>query len=203
MAAAFTEEEKIRIRADLLRAGERCFTGMGLKKTSVDELTTACGISKGSFYLFFKSKEELFIEILEEKEKFREELLEKVLLKEKGARKQLRSFLLDTVRFTASDPFFKHVFSSDDAVQAFRRLPPEKIRKNIEADLIFSEKLISSLRLSGGKILYNPAVLTGMLRAFMLGLLHKNEIGEEVWEEAAKASAEVFALGLLCSGERK
>ena len=36
-----------------------------MKKTSVDQLTKAVGIAKGSFYKFFESKEMLFFAVLE------------------------------------------------------------------------------------------------------------------------------------------
>ena len=41
------------------------FATKGFESTSIQEITDACGISKGSFYLSFKSKEELHISIFE------------------------------------------------------------------------------------------------------------------------------------------
>ena len=37
-----------------------------MRKTSVEQLTEAVGISKGSFYKFFESKELLFFTVLED-----------------------------------------------------------------------------------------------------------------------------------------
>src|SRR5258708_14469796 len=68
MPKAFSEQEKETLRAQFRAKGKRLFEKQGLKKTSVDELTEAVGISKGAFYLFYESKEELFLEILEELE---------------------------------------------------------------------------------------------------------------------------------------
>jgi AcrR family transcriptional regulator len=41
------------------------FATKGFESTSIQEITDACGISKGSFYLSFKSKEELHVSIFE------------------------------------------------------------------------------------------------------------------------------------------
>lgn len=41
------------------------FAKSGFESTSVQEITEACGISKGSFYLYFKSKESLLFSIFE------------------------------------------------------------------------------------------------------------------------------------------
>ena len=62
MGAAFTEEEEIRIREELILSGIRMCRAIGLKKMSVSKLTKAAGIAKGSFYNFFASKEDFILE---------------------------------------------------------------------------------------------------------------------------------------------
>ena len=42
----------------------KLFATKGVNATSVQEIVTACGISKGAFYLYFKSKEELLLATL-------------------------------------------------------------------------------------------------------------------------------------------
>ncbi len=59
----FSEQEKMLIQDKLLAEGERLFTAFGLKKVTIDELAAATAISKGSFYAFYPSKEELFMDI--------------------------------------------------------------------------------------------------------------------------------------------
>lgn len=62
---AFTEYEKEQLRKALLKETRRCAVTLGMKKTSVDQLTRAVGIAKGSFYKFYESKEMLFFAVLE------------------------------------------------------------------------------------------------------------------------------------------
>lgn len=52
MPTAFTGEEMDRIRSGLIQAGIRLSKELGLQKMSVEKLTEAVGIAKGSFYLF-------------------------------------------------------------------------------------------------------------------------------------------------------
>src|SRR5918912_2045574 len=66
MPKGFSEREKEIIRSSLLEKGRVLFGTYGIKKTNVEDLTRAAGISKGAFYLFYDSKEELFFEILEQ-----------------------------------------------------------------------------------------------------------------------------------------
>lgn len=49
----------------ILETAARLFTERGIDATSVQQITEACGISKGAFYLSFKSKDELIIEIID------------------------------------------------------------------------------------------------------------------------------------------
>ena len=63
---AFSEEQNETIRKDLIQEARRCGVTIGMRKTSVEQLTDAVGISKGSFYKFFDSKELLFLAALED-----------------------------------------------------------------------------------------------------------------------------------------
>ena len=76
MPTAFTEKEMKRIRIELIFAGIRLSKELGLQKMSVEKLTAAVGIAKGSFYLFFGSKEDFILEIA----KYSSEETQKMLL---------------------------------------------------------------------------------------------------------------------------
>lgn len=65
MPTAFTDEELEHIRSALIQAGIRLSKELGLQKMSVEKLTAAVGIAKGSFYMFFGSKENFILEVAE------------------------------------------------------------------------------------------------------------------------------------------
>ena len=46
-------------RADLLAAGRELFLAKGVAATSLDDITSRAGVSKGLFYLYFRSKDDL------------------------------------------------------------------------------------------------------------------------------------------------
>ena len=64
MPKIYTAEEKRNIRASLRREGGKCLALYGVKKTTVDELVRRTAIPKGTFYLFYPSKEALFFDLL-------------------------------------------------------------------------------------------------------------------------------------------
>ncbi len=85
MPNAFTEEESKRIRQELILAGIRLSKELGVQKMSVEKLTAAVGIAKGSFYLFFSSKEDFILEVAA----YASEETQKMLLKKLNGRTQM------------------------------------------------------------------------------------------------------------------
>ena len=63
MPRAFNHKEIKKIRAILLKSGREAFLKRGLKGTTINHLVVSAGIGKGSFYQFFRNKEELFLEL--------------------------------------------------------------------------------------------------------------------------------------------
>lgn len=55
-----SEKEKI-----IIESGMKLFASKGFSSTSIQEIATESGISKGAFYLHFKSKDDLLLAILE------------------------------------------------------------------------------------------------------------------------------------------
>ena len=64
MAKAFTEEEKIKIKEDIMETAIDLFHEKGKKSLSISELTKRVGIAQGSFYNFWKDKESLIIDLM-------------------------------------------------------------------------------------------------------------------------------------------
>ena len=63
MPKKYSVQEKENIRKDLLLHASRSLFHKGVQDISVDELVKKAGIPKGTFYLFYKTKEELFIDL--------------------------------------------------------------------------------------------------------------------------------------------
>ncbi len=56
--------EKERRRKQILKAGEKIFLRRGVDNTTMEEIARSCELSKGTIYLYFKNKEELFTTIM-------------------------------------------------------------------------------------------------------------------------------------------
>ena len=58
------EREKAQRRVDIIDAAERIFFEKGIETATMDEVAEAAELSKGTLYLYFKSKEDLYLAIL-------------------------------------------------------------------------------------------------------------------------------------------
>jgi AcrR family transcriptional regulator len=61
------KEKQAQTREQLLDAAERVFLRRGLQGSSVEEIAAEAGFTRGAFYSNFKSKDELFVELLQDR----------------------------------------------------------------------------------------------------------------------------------------
>ena len=60
------EREKQQRREEIVQAAEEVFFSKGFEKSTMDDVAEKAELSKGTLYLYFKSKEELLIGIIEQ-----------------------------------------------------------------------------------------------------------------------------------------
>ena len=58
------EREKEQRHNDIIDAAEKVFFSRGLEHATMDNVAVEAELSKGTLYLYFKSKEELYLAIL-------------------------------------------------------------------------------------------------------------------------------------------
>lgn len=69
MAIAFTNEQRDIIRGKFIEAGFELSTTIGFKKMTVAMVAKSAGVAVGSFYIFFDSKENFVLALIQEAEK--------------------------------------------------------------------------------------------------------------------------------------
>ena len=199
MPKGFTDQEKAAIRARLLAAGEKQFSAHGLKKTSVEELAAAVKISKGAFYLFYDSKESLFIDVAEQvAARYRHDML--AALERPGATPRARLFAAFKVGFNLlkTEPILQYS-TSGDYDQLLRRVPPEIMQAHMAQDHIFLETLIARAEELGLHIQVKPEQISGLLYPLVLGSLRVDELGPGGFEGNLDVLLELVAA--YCLGE--
>lgn len=177
MPKAFNPAERVAIREALLGRGRGLFASQGLRKTSVEELAAAAGISKGAFYLFFASKEELFFTLLEQYEaQFQAVLLEQIARRELPPRARMATLLERALAAWREDALFVR-FSRAEYEQLLLRLPPARVAAHVAADEAFAERFVAAWAAQGVTLADEPPLVAALIRALFFVSLHEQEFG--------------------------
>jgi AcrR family transcriptional regulator len=108
---ALTRREKQqRTRKSLLKAATKLFCQRGLEGASIDEVAQAAGYTKGAFYANFKSKEELFLVMLDEQFAAELERLDRALAGTEEPQEEARAAAADFIHFAGDDNWPKLYF---------------------------------------------------------------------------------------------
>lgn len=197
MPKGFSEREKELIRRELLSKGRECFASYGLKKTNIEDLTRAVGISKGAFYLFYDSKEELFFEIMEQFEaEFRATMLDGVFPPDVPRRQALNQWLRRVVEAWKAHPLFTR-FSQAEYEHLLRKLPEERVQRHIRNDDDFAAELIARWQGEGVTLTVEPRLLAGLLRALVLLSVHEDDFSAGVYPAVMDVLVALIAQHLL------
>jgi len=184
MPKGFTDAQKKQLQMDLKNAGKKLFVQYGVKKTSVSLLTESVGIAKGSFYLFYDSKEELFIDILEDIEDvIQVQMLEEIKTSQSSAPDLFKYLLKSRLRSAAEDPIIKMTLKTDVIEQIWSKLPEARRLENLARDARFIESFLTYRPEASLMFRVGSDKLAGIFRSLFFLILHKLEIGEHVYDE--------------------
>lgn len=199
MPKAFSEDERELIGKRLLEQGYKLFSAYGLRKTNVEEIARAAGISKGAFYRFYESKEALFMDVVEQAEiRARQELLAAVDLPGPSPRARLFAVLKKAFTLFETIPVLQFLVGSDYDL-LFRRIPVEKLQEHLASDRLFFEELISRCRKTGIPILAPPEQIAGLSYSLVFIAMHKDDMEQMNFSGGIDLMLELVAA--FCLGE--
>ena len=171
---AFTEEQNETIRRDLIREARCCGVTVGMRKTSVEQLTEAVGISKGSFYKFFDSKELLFFAVLEDIHTECFAAAQKSLQENAAIDPASRTAaaILAACRWLSETKAF--VFIENDAEFLLHRLPEEVKTAHYHDDEMHIRLLLEKYDLVPNR---GISLAAATVRGLILTVSHQEQIG--------------------------
>ena len=177
MPKGFTEHEKELIRKRLVKEGYKQFSAYGLKKTNIEELARAAKVSKGAFYLFYESKEALFMDVAElAEQRFRQEIFAVIDLPGTSPRARLCAIFQKAFALLKTIPVLQ-LFTGSDYDLLFRRVPAEKLEEHLGNDRVFFEELVSRCRDAGIPIRARPEEFLSLLYPLVLVALREDDLG--------------------------
>ncbi len=183
MPKKFTDTEKDYIKKRLKEEALKCLSTYGVKKTTVDELVKRVNIPKGTFYLFYESKElALFDAINDLHEEIHKKLPEQLQKFSEGITVEgLTDFLLRLYK-DVDQTGIMPLIANGELDYLIRRLPEEKVKEHLIYDDSTVEQLFTFL-CPGKK---DIQVFSGAFRAVFLSMLYQREVGEQIYDEVIR-----------------
>jgi AcrR family transcriptional regulator len=190
---AFTDNERAHIQRALLAAGRKALATGGLRRTAVAALCREAGISKGAFYLFFESKEALFITLMQEAETELRAGLD-ALAASKGAPRDILAAVLRLIFASVrTHPLLRALVDPEEFAWVARAIGPAALEAAQADDRRYFAGLLARLQARGiVQPSLDPDVFAGLAGA-ALALAQ----GEHLVGERAEAVTALLVDGLV------
>lgn len=195
MPKTLSESERVYIRERLKAEAAKCLATYGIRKTTIDELVKRVGIPKGTFYLFYESKERLLFEVIMEFDQAAQTQLLQEVSSLPGV-PDVDTFTDIIMRFyrQIDDSFLPRLMQDGELEYFMRTVPPELSRQHAERDREAMKRMIAAFP---GVNQDRAEIFSAAFRGVFLTLLMKDEIGADVFEDALRVLIRGVALQLL------
>jgi len=200
MPKILTDSEREYIKQKLIKEAKLCLTQFGIRKTTVDELVRRVNIPKGTFYLFYKSKDLLFFDVLCT---FHDELQSKLMSQVSDLQENMNPPKLTKLIFglykMVEESFMLTLLTNGQIESLIRRLPPEVAIAHAKKDDLSVEELLAMIPTIEKS---NIKVFSAALRGIFFSMLHKHEIGEDVFDDAIMTMIHGIVILMFEGGDR-
>lgn len=184
MPKPFSDSERSYIKERLMDEAKKCLAVYGIRRTTVDELVKRVNIPKGTFYLFYESKERLLFDVILQ---FHDEIQRKIVAAVSSLKDDMNYEKLTEIIFglykKLGDSFIPKLIADGELEFFMRKLPAELSQLHTAKDDLQFEELVA---LVPNMKVENIKVFSAAFRGIFLSLLHKKELGEDIFDEALR-----------------
>lgn len=184
MPKSYSEQEREYIRKRLKEEAAKCLARYGVRRTTVDEIVKQVNIPKGTFYLFYKSKELLLFEVIQEQQKdINRGLYEAIsnIAEAEFSAEKLTDMIFKFYKTAEKMPILK-LLDTGEVELLIRKLPRETVEGHLQDDTDTIEKMLALLPVKKDA---DIKVISASFHAVYFATLHKAEIGEQ-YDEALR-----------------
>ncbi|WP_026664966.1 TetR/AcrR family transcriptional regulator [Butyrivibrio sp. FC2001] len=185
MPKSYSDQEREYIVKRLKEEAVKCLSQYGVRRTTVDELVKRVGIPKGTFYLFYKSKELLLFEVIQEQhDAINNDLAAalSVISRKAITADTLTDLIFDFFKKTEEMPILK-LLDTDEVELLVRKLPKEVVEAHLQDDTDTIGQMLSMFPVKKD---VDVKAISAAFHAIYFATLHKADIGEDSYDEALK-----------------
>ena len=185
MPKCYSDQEREYIKKRLKEEAAACMGQFGIRRTTVDELVKRVNIPKGTFYLFYKSKELLLFDVIQEQHELVNQKLYQAISEvadQSFSAEKLADMIFEFYKMTEEMPIFR-LMDSQEIELLVRKLPREVVEAHLQDDTDTIQKMFALLSV---KKEVDVKVMSAAFHAIYYATLHKKEIGEEEYDQALR-----------------
>lgn len=186
MPKGYSEQERAYIKGRLKEEAAKCLAQYGVRRTTVDEIVRRVHIPKGTFYLFYSSKELLLFEAIQEQQQIVTRELYQAISGVVGAglsAEGLTDAIFDFFKMTEKMLVLKLLDVNEVELLA-RKLPREIVEAHLQDDTDAVERMLALLPVKKN---VDVKVISAAFHAIYYATLHRAEIGEAQYDKALRA----------------
>ncbi len=198
MPRAFSPDERLAIKRRIKSAAQVALRSYGFKKMTVADLADAAGISKGAFYLFYRAKEDVVMELIADYEATMRTAIDAEFQKGPTGREALRRVLHSQIRAACREPLIRDLVSGDLLQLIWRGAGEESRAASFDDD----EAFLAGLAENHLTLSVSPAVAAGMLRAVVIAALQRDQVGYSVADAVIEGLVDAVVAYLVKGGKR-
>lgn len=174
----FSVSQKEYIKEKLIEKAVEYAKTIGIRKTSVEDLTKAVGISKGAFYKFYNSKEELFFNAFELMEnKIKQIYIEKLSALDNFSKQNLKEVFKEIV-FSEVTAEVIELVEKVELDNMFLMLGENTISKHLIQDTASVEEFFNILKAKNIRTVKTAEEFSAYLRAVFCLFTQRYIIGD-------------------------
>ena len=201
MPKAFSEAERARIQEKLIAAGKRIINLVGIRPVVIDDIAREAGISKGSFYSFYPSREDFILSVFESWEtEYRGALIREVVEGKGTVQERIERFFLGAFEILEREPGLANL-GIREIQTIIERLPPERLAAHQMVDNRVLRETFGRWVSEGLLSRDVSEAFRGLVPALFSIAMHRQDFPPGTYHPTVKLIAQALALR-LSMGER-
>ncbi|ADJ15001.1 TetR/AcrR family transcriptional regulator [Halalkalicoccus jeotgali] len=198
----FDDEERERIEEELVETGRERLVRYGPAKTNVVDITEPVGIAKSTFYRFFDTKAELYVEIYRREVAEFAEGTRAEIDEADSSREGLEALFRSYAGWLEDNPFVQRMVVQSDYRSFYQDVPDETMEAIQREGLAEFEAVFEPLREREGGLREDVETieLLGLLSLIGLLVIHREEYDNynaSYYERVRDLLIETLARGLV------
>jgi len=187
-------------REKIIQSAKELFSKKGYNHTTVEDIVKHAGLSKGAFYFYFKSKDQLMEELINSMAERTKEIMRRWLNKGLSAEEMIRGHIRDFLIECYQDRHIAYVFFFELLCnrEEFKRLHKRHMEDIVALLTKMVEKGYKEDEFRCGSVRTLVNLIVGYMRLLYMERLLLNNAGlEEILQEAQEGLDVIFR-GLKC-----